>query len=140
MTRDAVVVLLERREAGMAARDVEMLQSTYADTAALESPLAGSVVGRDAVTRVYASFFQAFPDATISSEPPLIDGDSAALVSTISGTHHGDFLGLAPTGKAFRFRMVALLTFRDGLIVAEQRIYDFTGLLIQLGVLKAKPA
>jgi hypothetical protein len=28
----------------------------------------------------------------------------------------------------------------DGLIVHERRIYDFTGMLVQIGVLKAKPA
>ena len=28
----------------------------------------------------------------------------------------------------------------DGAIVRERRIYDFTGLLIQLGVLKSRPA
>ena len=32
------------------------------------------------------------------------------------------------------------LTFRDGLIVNERRLYDFTNMLMQLGVLKAKPA
>jgi len=29
---------------------------------------------------------------------------------------------------------------RNGKIVHERRIYDFTGLLVQIGVLKAKPA
>ena len=140
MTRDEVVALLARREAGIAALDVAMLQSIYADAAALESPLAGSVVGRDAIGRVFDGFFQAFPDLTIIAEPPLIDGDRVAELSTISGTQNGDFMGLAPTGKAMKFRMVSLLTIRDGLIVREQRTYDFTGLLIQLGVLKAKPA
>lgn len=140
MTRDEVVALLARREVGMAALDVAMLQSMYADNAALESPLAGSVVGRDAIGRVFAGFFQAFPDVTLIAEPALIDGDRVAELSTISGTHIGDFLGLPPTGKAMKFRMVSLLTIRDGLIVREQRTYDFTGLLIQLGVLKAKPA
>jgi hypothetical protein len=30
--------------------------------------------------------------------------------------------------------------FENGKIVRERRIYDFTGLLVQIGVLKAKPA
>jgi hypothetical protein len=33
-----------------------------------------------------------------------------------------------------------LYTLLDGLIVHEHRILDFTGVLIQVGVLKAKPA
>jgi hypothetical protein len=28
----------------------------------------------------------------------------------------------------------------DGAVVHERRIYDFTGMLVQIGVLKAKPA
>jgi hypothetical protein len=34
---------------------------------------------------------------------------------------------------------VALYELKDGKIVQERRIYDFTGLLIQIGVLKVKP-
>jgi hypothetical protein len=33
-----------------------------------------------------------------------------------------------------------VITVADGLIASERRIYDFTGLLVQLGVLRAKPA
>jgi len=35
---------------------------------------------------------------------------------------------------------VFLYDLRDGRIAHERRIYDFTGLLIQAGLLKAKPA
>ncbi|MDP2055935.1 MAG: hypothetical protein Q8L75_20040 [Acidobacteriota bacterium] len=31
------------------------------------------------------------------------------------------------------------LTLKDGLIVRETRLYDFTSMLMQLGVLRAKP-
>ena len=33
-----------------------------------------------------------------------------------------------------------MCTLRNGLIVHEKRIYDFTGFLMEIGVLKAKPA
>jgi len=36
--------------------------------------------------------------------------------------------------------MVFLVDIKDGKIQHERRVYDFTGLMIQLGVLKAKPA
>jgi len=57
----------------------------------------------------------------------------------VSGNDTGGFLGLAPTGKPFRLPMVMVCALKDGAIVREQRIYDFTGMLIQIGVLKAKP-
>lgn len=34
---------------------------------------------------------------------------------------------------------VFLYELQDGTIVRERRIFDFTGLLVQIGILKAKP-
>jgi hypothetical protein len=35
--------------------------------------------------------------------------------------------------------VIFLLEFRHGAIVRDRRVYDFTGFLVQIGVLKAKP-
>jgi ketosteroid isomerase-like protein len=43
------------------------------------------------------------------------------------------------SGRPFRFPIVFVLDVRDGLIVHDRRIYDFTGLLVQIGMIKAKP-
>lgn len=58
---------------------------------------------------------------------------------TISGTNIGGFMGLPPTNKHFSFPAVLIFTLRDGQIARERRIYDFTGFLMEIGVLKAKP-
>jgi hypothetical protein len=45
------------------------------------------------------------------------------------------------TNRHIEFRNARLMNLdADGLIAHERRIYDFTGLLVQLGVLRAKPA
>ena len=51
-----------------------------------------------------------------------------------------ELLGIAPTGKPFSMTVAFIYQLRDHKIVREQRIYDFTGMLIQIGVLKARPA
>ena len=56
-----------------------------------------------------------------------------------AGTNTGGFMNMAPTGKHFRFAAVLICTMRDGQIAHEKRIYDFTGFLLEIGVLKAKP-
>jgi len=58
----------------------------------------------------------------------------------VRATQKGEFMGLPPTGRRFEFDCVLIYDIEDGLIVRERRIYDFTGLLIQLGVLRGKPA
>ena len=54
--------------------------------------------------------------------------------------HIGDFIGMAPSGKPFRLAAVFLYELGNRQIIRERRLYDFTGLLVQIGVLKAKPA
>jgi predicted ester cyclase len=70
----------------------------------------------------------------------LIDGDQVALCAWISGTDRGGFMGMEPTGRAVKMSIAFLYQLRDGQIASEYRIYDFTGLLVQVGMLKAKPA
>jgi len=49
------------------------------------------------------------------------------------------FLGLQPTGKPFHFTSAILYDLRGGRVPRERRICDFSGLLVQIGALKAKP-
>jgi|SoiMethySBSTD1v2_1073268.scaffolds.fasta_scaffold716252_2 steroid delta-isomerase-like uncharacterized protein len=140
MTRDDVLAVLARRSDTLARRDWAAFRKVYAEDARLHSPLAGSVQGRDAVVTATESFLTAFPDAVVTEEPALVDDGRAVILGDVTGTHIGGIMGLPPTGRAFRFSLAMVFHFRDGFIVEERRVYDFTGLLVQIGVLKAKPA
>ena len=139
MTRDEVLALLERRRDAMARKDMTAIGALCAEDARLDSPLAGSATGREAIIRANGAFFSAFPGATVTEEAPIIDGDRVAIVAEVAGTHVGEVLGVPPSGRAFRFPVAFVLVVRDGHIVHERRFYDFTGLLVQIGVLRAKP-
>ncbi len=141
MTRDEVLDLIQRWLDNFAKRDLEAFGENYAPDAAYESPLVGGrIEGREAIVQSSRTFLSGFPDAVMTHEPPIIDGDRAVVLAEISGKHVGTFLGFAPTGKPMRIRLVFLLDVRDGHIILDRRLYDFTGLLVQVGVLKAKPA
>jgi predicted ester cyclase len=81
----------------------------------------------------------AFSTATFEQERLLIDGQTTALLLHVHGTNSGEVMGLPPTERPFSVSMVSLCELRDGFIAHERRIYDFTGLLLQVGALKAKP-
>ena len=141
MTRDDMNALVDRRQRAWQRRDSVALADLYAETCVVESPMAGGpVTGRAAIAQVYEAVFSAFPDSVTTFDEPLIDGDRVAQALMSSGTDTGQFLGLPPTGKPFRIPIVFLSTVKEGQIVHERRIYDFTGLLVQVGVLKARPA
>lgn len=139
MTRDEIVAFFQRREDLYNDFDAAALAADYADDAVIESPIAGVHTGKLAAEQALRAVFEAFLDRKMRTESLLIDGDLVAQVWAIEGTHIGEFLGLQPTGKPFRHTAVFLYELRNRLIVRERRIYDFTGLLVQIGVMKAKP-
>jgi steroid delta-isomerase-like uncharacterized protein len=139
VTRDEAQQFFDRRVAAWRLRDVDVLMNAHTDDCVLESPLAGKVTGRAAIENVYRAFVKSFPDLTIENPEFVADGDRIVQTVTFSGTNTGGFMGMAPTGKHFSFDAVLICTMHDGLIAHEKRIYDFTGFLLEIGVLKAKP-
>jgi steroid delta-isomerase-like uncharacterized protein len=141
MTRNEIADFLARRADGWARHDATALAADHADDAVVDSPLAGGkVTGREAIERLYQTYFNAFPDLTTKEEEITIDGDRVAVLMRGAGTDTGGFMGLAPTGRAVEFAVALFYELRDGRIIRERRVYDFAGLLLQVGALKAKPA
>jgi steroid delta-isomerase-like uncharacterized protein len=139
MTRNAIAAIFERRRLAYDNQDAAALAADYAVDCVIESPSGGVHHGRAVAEQVLRSVIDAL-DVKMHQDALLIDGDSVAQVLTIEGTDDGQFLGLPPTGKSFRVPAVFLYDLKDGQIARERRVYDFTGLLIQVGLLKAKPA
>lgn len=140
MTRAETQRFFDRRVDAWRRRDVDALVLAHTDDCVLESPIAGKVTGRAAIENVYRAFVTSFPDMTIENPQLIADRDRIVQTVTFTGTNLGGFMGVAPTGKRFTFDAVLICTMRDGQIAHERRIYDFTGFLLEIGVLKAKPA
>lgn len=140
MTRTEIRDMIARFQDSWNRRDIGALAAFHTEDCVVDSPAAGGQArGREAIARAYEAFFHAFPDLTIKYDEPLIDGDRVVLIARISGTDRGGFMGLQPTGRFVDFPCVLLYDLENGLIVRERRIYDFTGLSVQVGAIKAKP-
>lgn len=139
MTRDEIVAFFERRQELYDNLDAAALAADYADDAVIESPSAGVHTGRAAAEHAMRGVFGAFLDMKVKTGSLVIDGDRVAQVLSIEGTQIGEFMGVPPSGKPFRLAAAFLYELKDRKIVRERRIYDFTGLLVQIGLLKAKP-
>ena len=63
----------------------------------------------------------------------LAEDDQVAIHWRIEGTHKGDFLGVAATGKPVTFQGIALLRITDGKIVNDVAYWDNQSILEQLG-------
>lgn len=143
MSSDAIRAFLAEFVNAWEREDVQALASLYALDCTIDSPMFHTVRGRAAVERSYAELFRGFTDHAIRVEDTVIgdeDPARAVVVWTATFTHAGEVYGIGGTGKRLDITIAFLLTFRDGLIVHERRIYDFTFMLVQLGVLKTKGA
>jgi steroid delta-isomerase-like uncharacterized protein len=139
VTRADVFALFDRREDAWRRRDPAALAADHSEDGVVVSPTGGVLEGRADIERIYRVWFTAFPDLTFGTEDLILDDDRAALLCRVTGTHAGEFFGVAPTGRKIEFTGVFIYRLENGLIAHERRVLDFTGLLVQVGVLRAKP-
>lgn len=140
MTQEAIREFFAQQQRHWRERDAAALADGHAADGTIISPIFRTVTGRDEISASYRALFDIFPDWDFRSEQLLVDGDRVAEVFSASATHRGEFMGFAGTGRRFTIDGVRLFVMRDGRIGHERRYYDFTGLLVQLGVLRSKPS
>jgi len=106
-------------------------QYTYTggDGETQRGPEAGMAVGQ--------MFATAFADGRIDLRQIHTAGDTAIVEFTGSGTHSGDLMGIAPTGRRISIPVITVLTVRGGKIVSEREYMDMAHMMRQLGVMPA---
>jgi steroid delta-isomerase-like uncharacterized protein len=82
----------------------------------------------------HAAFRSAFPDVRVHVDELIAEGDRVAYRLTASGTHRGDGLGFAPTGRAVSFTAMGTARIVNGRIVEGWNVLDRMGMMTQLGV------
>jgi predicted ester cyclase len=76
----------------------------------------------------------AFPDFHMEITHMVASDDRVAARFVETGTHDGEFFGIAPTGKKVEFTEIGILRVADGKIVETWYDVDMLGLMGQLGV------
>ena len=80
-------------------------------------------------------FFGAFPDLKIQIDDMIAEGDKVVMRATTTGTHQGDFMGIAATGKNISYGAIHVVRISDGKIVEHWGLEDQMGMMQQLGVI-----
>jgi steroid delta-isomerase-like uncharacterized protein len=140
VTRAEVQNAVDKFQQAFDRRDPVALANFHAPDGVVESPMFATLRGRKAIEDAQRAFFTSFPDAATTIDDIVIDPPNVAVFLTMNATHVNEFFGLPGTNRHIEFRLCRLLRMDNDLIAHERRIYDFTGLLVQIGVLRAKPA
>lgn len=139
MTREEIVSFFDARQSDWRARNPERLAAGHSTDGTVVSPMFGALHGRAEIEDSYRRLFTTFPDWYFKNEELIVDGERVAQHFVATATHVGEFMGLAGTNRHGRLEGVLLYTMKDGFILHEQRQYDYSALLIQIGVLRSKP-
>jgi steroid delta-isomerase-like uncharacterized protein len=140
MTTAEIGALIDRHVDGWNRRDSTALCHDHTTDGVVVSPMFGRIQGREQICHSYGALFAIFPDWQMRFDAPLIDGNRVAMSFSVTATHQGDFMGLPGSGRRCAFEGVSLFQLdSDVLILEDRRIYDFTGLLVQVGILRVRP-
>ncbi len=124
---EANKAMVRRMVEGINARDIEAtVDELFAPRAARR------------VKRLFTEFYTAFPDWREEIVELVTEGNTVAGRFKCSGTHLGEFLGEAPTGKRMQVEEVFFLRAEDGQFVDFWALEDSLGRMRQLGLLPSR--
>ena len=101
-----------------------------------EEGLPGQPPGREGVKFFVNAMREAFPDVRLKSiEPMMTDGNLEAARTIVAGTHEGELMGVAATGKSVEFESIDIIRVEDGKVAEHWGVTDTMSLMQQLGAI-----
>jgi steroid delta-isomerase-like uncharacterized protein len=117
--------------------EVDLLDEVTSPGYRFHDPTQPEPLGVEDEKRLVTDFRAAFPDLRFTIEDEVADGDAVAQRWTARGTHRGEFMGLAPTGREFAVAGNSFVRFRDGKLAEVWTTWDALGLLRSVGAIPA---
>jgi steroid delta-isomerase-like uncharacterized protein len=99
-----------------------------------DPPFPGAPDGREGMRQAAAMFHEALPDWHSEVEQLIAEADIVVERFTASGTHRGDLIGVAPTGKVVALKGIQIFRIENDKIVERWGRLDEVGLMRQLGL------
>ena len=93
-----------------------------------------TIQGLEAYKQFLSMYHAAFPDANVTIEDMIAEGDTVVVRQTFSGTHTGELMGILPTGKQISGTGIQITRIANGKAVEQWFNGDDLGLVQQLGM------
>jgi steroid delta-isomerase-like uncharacterized protein len=113
-------------------RDLDVVDRFFAADFVSHNNPPGFPPGVAGVKQFFAMFRDAFPDAAVAIDDIVAEGDRVAVATTLTGTHRGELMGLAPTGRQVSVTGIDIVRLGGGKIVEHRGLTDIVGLMRQL--------
>jgi steroid delta-isomerase-like uncharacterized protein len=118
--------------------DADVIAKTIDDLvhsdAAIRTPLPIGATGVEALKQVWTMLLRVYPDIHLTVEDLIAEGDKVVGRTTVTGTHRGEFMGVAPTGKSITYNEIFIFRFVDGKVAETWGVVDVFAQMRQLGL------
>ena len=133
MAQDENLAALGKLAEAVSSGDLAVLDEVFAPNVVDHDPAPDQGPGPDGYKRFFSGLRAAFPDLTVTVDRLVQTETDIAMAYTIHGTHHGEFAGIAPTGRLITARGMQIARFEDSKIVERWGSSDELGILLKLG-------
>ena len=113
--------------------DLSVADEIIAPNHVVHVPL-GEFKGPEGLKQIVQMWRNAFPDGRFTIDDMVAEGDKVAVRYTWTGTHSGEYSGIAPTGKKVTMTAAFFYRFEGGKEVETLPYSDMLALYQQLGV------
>jgi predicted ester cyclase len=123
-------------EEGFGQGDLEVLDEVHEPDFVCCDPNSevGEVRGADTMKQEILYFRNAVPDLTYTVEDQVAEGEKVVRRYTATGTHQGEFFGVAPTDKPIEMSGIQIDRFDEkGKMMEEWPEYDLPGAMKPMG-------
>ena len=122
------------------AGDIDGFGELLAEDFVEHEELPGLERSKEGVKQLFHMYRAAFPDLRMEPQDVLVSGDKAVARVRATGTHRGEFLGMAATGKSVDVQLIDITRFGDdGLAREHWGVFDALAMMQQLGALPQSP-
>ena len=128
--KENIVELYKQSVSAFNNHDIEGFINFYAEDYADHS----NKLSRDELKQYIDGVMKSFPDIKWTLEDILVEGNKVAIRYRRKGTHQGEFMGIAPTGKTIDINGILIARFEGGLIAEDWEVWDMYSFLKQLGL------
>jgi steroid delta-isomerase-like uncharacterized protein len=122
------------------AGDIDGFGELLAEDFVEHEEMPGLEPSKEGVKQLFHMYRAAFPDLRMEAQDVLVSGDKAVARVRATGTHQGEFLGMAATGKSVDVQLIDITRFGDdGLAREHWGVFDALAMMQQLGAIPQRP-
>lgn len=114
--------------------DYPAIEGVISDAFVDHEELPGFAPTKEGTLQFFKALRESFPDARMNVDDMIAEGEKVSVRATMTGTHRGEFMGIAATGKRVNVPLSDYMRLENGKLVEHWGVMDNGAMMQQLGI------